>query len=92
MAIARSKGKQKVAAPAPAELLDPNVAIDSELIERRRRVRTIPVPEAVERNDEESWSTWSELSAEQDKAAESALAVAKLRQMLRSKAQGRDPS
>ena len=65
-----------------------DLAIDPDLIERRRFVRPIPAPEAIERNDDESWSNWNELCAQQDKEAEHAAVVVKLRQMIHGKATG----
>jgi hypothetical protein len=38
--------------------------LNPELIERRAKLRPIPCPEAVELDDEESWSTWNELAAQ----------------------------
>ncbi len=46
------------------ETADIALEINFDLIERRRSVRPIPCPEAVERDDEESWSTWNELMAQ----------------------------
>lgn len=77
---------------APVEPVDFEVEINPDLIERRKSVRAIPVPEAIERNDEESWSTWSELTARQDREAASKSAVAKLRQLLRRMARGGENS
>jgi len=38
--------------------------LNPELIERRRFLRRIPCPEAVELDDEATWSTWNELSSQ----------------------------
>ncbi|WP_342618376.1 hypothetical protein [Rhodoferax sp. GW822-FHT02A01] len=38
--------------------------LNPELIERRRHLRRIPCPEAIELDDEASWSTWNELAAQ----------------------------
>jgi hypothetical protein len=60
---------------------DIEAQLAAELIERRRSVRTIPCPEAIERDDEESWSTWNELMAqpmEQSKVAKAMAAVVNL--------------
>jgi hypothetical protein len=48
--------------PPRLEKVDIELELNIELIERRRHVRTIPCPEAQERNDEESWSDWVTLS------------------------------
>jgi hypothetical protein len=44
------------------EKVDIELEVNVELIERRQYVRTIPCPDALERNDEESWSDWVTLS------------------------------
>ncbi|WP_158558888.1 hypothetical protein [Rhodoferax lacus] len=41
-----------------------DMLLDADLIERRNFVRLIPCPEAIERDDDESWSTWNELRDE----------------------------
>lgn len=40
---------------------DIDLEIDLEMFERRRYVRRIPCPDAVERNDEEAWTDWDQL-------------------------------
>jgi len=42
---------------------DIDLEIDLEMFERRRYIRRIPCPDAVERNDEEAWTDWDQLSA-----------------------------
>ena len=37
--------------------------IDIDLIERRKIIRKLPVPHAVERNDDEVWAMWIEAAA-----------------------------
>ena len=62
--------------PAEIEML-----LNTDLIERRRSVRTIPCPDAIECDDEESWSAWNELMAqpaEQSKVAKAMAAVVHL--------------
>jgi hypothetical protein len=85
-------GKHKSAPPAPptVEVVDIELVLNLDLIERRKFVRPIPAAEAIEHNDEETWSTWSELAALHDQQAESNSAMEKLRQLLRRNAQGRD--
>lgn len=52
-----------VAAPllSQAEI---EMLLNPELIERRRFLRRIPCPDAVELDDEATWSAWNELSAQ----------------------------
>lgn len=80
-----SIAKPKAVPSEGVDLVDIEVAINFDLIERRKSVRPIPVAEAVERDDEESWSTWMELTAQQDLEVKSKSAIAKLRQLLRQK-------
>jgi hypothetical protein len=42
---------------------DIDLEIDLEMFERRRYIRRIPCPDAVERNDEEAWTDWDQLSS-----------------------------
>lgn len=42
--------------------VDIELDVDIEMVERRSSIRTIPCPEAVERDDEASWSDWVTLS------------------------------
>jgi hypothetical protein len=88
-------GKHKPAPPtppAPVLAVDLELVVNLDLIERRKSVRPIPAPEAIEHNDEETWSTWSELAALHDQQAASNSAITRLRQLLSRKAQGRDLS
>lgn len=87
-----SRPKAKQAPPAPVECVAIETLVNLDLIERRKSVRPIPAPEAIEHNDEATWSTWSELAALHDQKAASASAMEKLRQLLRRNAKGRDAS
>lgn len=82
--------KHKTGPPGPVEVVDIELVINLDLIERRKSVRPIPAPEAIESNDEETWSTWSELAALHDQQAARLSAVAKLRQLLPRKSEGKD--
>ena len=42
---------------------DIDLEIDLELFERRKYVRRIPCPDAVERSDEEVWTDWDQLTS-----------------------------
>jgi hypothetical protein len=87
-----ARAKTRVGIAALEVQIDFEVEINPDLIERRKSLRPIPVPEAIERNDEESWSTWSELTAQQVREAASKSAVAKLRQLLRRMSSGQEES
>jgi hypothetical protein len=54
----QSSTDAKPPTPQPAKL---EVLMNTDLLERRRTIRPIPCPEAIELNDEESWSAWNEL-------------------------------
>jgi hypothetical protein len=41
---------------------DIDLEIDLEMFERRRYIRRIPCPDAVERNDEQAWTDWDQLT------------------------------
>ena len=41
---------------------DIDLEIDLELFERRRYIRRIPCPDAVERDDEQAWTDWDQLT------------------------------
>lgn len=71
------------------ESTDLDLDINFDLIERRRTVRLIPCPEAIERNDEESWSTWTQLM-EQPAKQDAKAAMTTLRRLLRRKSQPGD--
>jgi hypothetical protein len=48
--------------PAPLlQAAELDMLLNVDLIERRRSIRSIPCPEAIELDDEASWSTWNEL-------------------------------
>lgn len=85
MSLEPTFAKRKAVHAVAVEFVDIDVAINPDLVERRKSVRPIPVAEAVERDDEESWSTWMELTAQQDQDVKSKTAVAKLRQLMRLK-------
>jgi hypothetical protein len=38
--------------------------VDLQLIERRKAIRLLPCPVAIERDDDETWSQWDELMAQ----------------------------
>jgi hypothetical protein len=42
---------------------DIDLEIDLEMFERRRYVRRIPCPDAVERSDDEAWTDWDQLAS-----------------------------
>jgi len=54
--------RPKTFKPLQHATVDIEIEVNPELIERRRFIRTIPCPEAVEHNDEETWSDWVTLS------------------------------
>lgn len=79
-----AEGNPKARAATQRVTADIELEINFDLIERRRSIRPIPCPEAIEQNDEESWSTWSELMAlPVEQTASEALAT--LRELLRRK-------
>ena len=41
---------------------DIDLEIDLEMFERRNSIRRIPCPDAIERNDEEVWTDWDQLT------------------------------
>lgn len=63
----------------------PETVLDVELLERRRLVRPLPAPVAVEHDDEETWATWNALLDRQVQDAAIAAAVAQLRCQLRER-------
>ena len=81
----KPKAKRKPA----AETADIELDINFELIERRRTVRSIPCPEAIECNDEESWSTWNELMS-RPVELDAKAAMTKIRQLLRKEPRAGD--
>jgi hypothetical protein len=91
MANDTTSGKAKKKSDFSLGAVDIELEINFELIERRRSVRAIPCPEAVERNDEESWSTWHDLMAEPPKQDAKA-AMAKLKRLLRRRPHSGDPA
>jgi hypothetical protein len=89
MTYEAADGNPKARAAVQRVTADLELEINFDLIERRRSIRPIPCPEAVEHNDEESWSTWSELMAlPVEQTASEALAT--LRELLRRKVQPGD--
>jgi hypothetical protein len=64
--------------------------VDIDLIERRRTIRPLPCPEAVELNDEASWSTWNELMGQQIERSAAALAKASFLSLFRRKLHAHD--
>jgi hypothetical protein len=47
----------------PALRSDIDLEIDLELFERRRFIRRIPCPDAIERSDEQVWTDWDQLTS-----------------------------
>ena len=89
MATDPSGDSPKITGAPSLDSADLDLDINFDLIERRRTVRLIPCPEAIERNDEESWSTWNELMAQPLKQDAKA-AMTTLRRLLRRKTQPGD--
>jgi hypothetical protein len=88
----KAKPTANAATVALVERADLELNINTDLVERRRFGRAIPTPEAIEHDDEETWSTWNELATQQEQEAVSATAVAKLRLLLHRKAGGGEAS
>lgn len=89
MATDPSGDSPKTTGVPSLESADLELDINFDLIERRRSVRLIPCPEAIECNDEESWSTWTELMAQPPKQ-DAKTAMTTLRRLLRRKSQPGD--
>jgi hypothetical protein len=73
-----SRVKRRTVTTAAEERADIELQINLDLVERRKSVRPIPAPEAIECDDEESWSTWNELMDPKVKGSEAEFAVAEL--------------